>query len=304
MTKAPRIVTHNAGFHADDVFGVATLMLLLGKDAVEIIRSRDQEIIDTGDYVLDVGGVYDPEKNRFDHHQREGAGQRENGVPYGAFGLIWKKFGLELCGSENAAKDIDERLVSPIDAHDNGIDTHRNLVSGTHPYTISLAMFPFQPLTKNDLTEYDRCFVEAVEWVLPLLRREVLFAQKRIKVFEKVDEVYEKTNRRDILLIDEPGEYNREIIVERLEKYPEVIYFVREYATGVWQIACAADDIRSYKNRKDLPEAWRGKHDEELAEVTGVADALFCHRTGFMAVARSKEGALKLAELALTAAST
>jgi uncharacterized UPF0160 family protein len=38
---------------------------------------------------------------------------------------------------------------------------------------------------------------------------------------------------------------------------------------------------------------------EELAQVTGVADAVFCHNKLFMAVAKSKEGAIKLAELAL-----
>jgi uncharacterized UPF0160 family protein len=53
--------------------------------------------------------------------------------------------------------------------------------------------------------------------------------------------------------------------------------------------------------RKPLPTAWGAKHDEELVAVSGVADAAFCHRRLFMCTARSKEGALKLAELALDA---
>ncbi|MEK7088001.1 MAG: MYG1 family protein, partial [Patescibacteria group bacterium] len=39
--------------------------------------------------------------------------------------------------------------------------------------------------------------------------------------------------------------------------------------------------------------------DAKLAEVTGVPDAVFAHRNRFMAVARSKEGAIALAKLAL-----
>ena len=39
--------------------------------------------------------------------------------------------------------------------------------------------------------------------------------------------------------------------------------------------------------------------DETLQKVTGVEDAVFCHKGLFLAVAKSKEGAIKLAELAL-----
>ncbi len=35
-----------------------------------IFRTRDQKILDTCDVVVDVGGVYDPERHRYDHHQR------------------------------------------------------------------------------------------------------------------------------------------------------------------------------------------------------------------------------------------
>ena len=57
-----KIITHNAGFHTDDVFAVATLQLLLG-DKTEVIRTRDEEIIQSGDYVVDVGGIYDEDNN-------------------------------------------------------------------------------------------------------------------------------------------------------------------------------------------------------------------------------------------------
>ena len=43
--------------------------------------------MDSADIVIDVGGQYDPDAGRFDHHQRGGAGERENGIPYSSFGL-------------------------------------------------------------------------------------------------------------------------------------------------------------------------------------------------------------------------
>jgi uncharacterized UPF0160 family protein len=92
FNKKKILVTHNATFHADDIFATATLSLLLG-GKVKVIRTRDEEIIRTGDYVYDVGGEYDASINRFDHHQKGGAGKRENGIPYAAFGLLWKTYG-------------------------------------------------------------------------------------------------------------------------------------------------------------------------------------------------------------------
>lgn len=36
----------------------------------DLKRTRDPAILDTCDIVVDVGGVYDEGKQRFDHHQR------------------------------------------------------------------------------------------------------------------------------------------------------------------------------------------------------------------------------------------
>ncbi|MDO8564969.1 MAG: MYG1 family protein, partial [bacterium] len=62
------IVTHEGKFHADDVFAVATLLLAL-QDEAEVRRTRDEEDVASADIAVDVGGIYDAEKNRFDHHQ-------------------------------------------------------------------------------------------------------------------------------------------------------------------------------------------------------------------------------------------
>jgi uncharacterized UPF0160 family protein len=59
------------------------------------------------------------------------------------------------------------------------------------------------------------------------------------------------------------------------------------------------ENLAGFKNRKDLPQAWAGKVNEELQKITGVADATFCHNARFTCGAGSKEGALALAKLAL-----
>lgn len=76
-------LTHGGRFHADDVFSAALLKLL--NPSVQIIRVFDvPENFD--------GLVFDIGWGRFDHHQKN-APVRPNGVPYAAFGLLWKEFG-------------------------------------------------------------------------------------------------------------------------------------------------------------------------------------------------------------------
>ena len=57
----------------------------------------------------------------------------------------------------------------------------------------------------------------------------------------------------------------------------------------------------SFKARADLPESWAGLRDAELAAVTGVPDAGFCHNGRFIAAVKSYEGARAMAKLALQA---
>src|SRR3989344_1324410 len=110
--KKLKLVTHDGSFHVDDIFAAATLSIYLEKigQNFEIIRTRDEDMIASADYVFDVGGVYDPEKNKFDHHQFGGAGERES-IPYASFGLVWKKFGKNVAGTKEAVDSIERKLV-------------------------------------------------------------------------------------------------------------------------------------------------------------------------------------------------
>ena len=68
MTKL--IGTHDGTFHCDEVLACSLLKMLPEYKHAEIIRSRDPEKLAECDIVVDVGGVYDPAKHRYDHHQR------------------------------------------------------------------------------------------------------------------------------------------------------------------------------------------------------------------------------------------
>ena len=65
-----RIGTHSGSFHCDEALGCALLRRTSEFAGAEIVRSRDPEVLKDLDVVIDVGGVYEPEHQRFDHHQR------------------------------------------------------------------------------------------------------------------------------------------------------------------------------------------------------------------------------------------
>ena len=49
------IVTHDGKFHADDVFAVATLLLVF--PGATVTRTRDEGLIKGADAAVDVGGI-------------------------------------------------------------------------------------------------------------------------------------------------------------------------------------------------------------------------------------------------------
>jgi len=65
-----KIITHNGVFHADEVFGVALILMLVPEMAgAKVIRTRNKEVVREGDWVIDVFGEYAPTKRKYDHHQ-------------------------------------------------------------------------------------------------------------------------------------------------------------------------------------------------------------------------------------------
>lgn len=286
------VVTHSGNFHADEVFACATLALSFGN--INIVRSRDEKIISESKIVVDVGGEYSPEKGRFDHHQNGGAGQRENNIPYASFGLIWKEYGEKLCINKEVWGKVDERLVAPIDAGDNGFELI-HLVTEVSPYSISAMIGSFNASWSEDNeTINDDNFFKMVQWAKEILSREILYATDFVRAKSIVEKSYEEAKDKRIIILDGPYPAS-----DVLQQHPEPLYVVKPRRDGKWGIKCVSTKESNFSNRKNLPKEWAGLVDEELQNVTGIKDALFCHRGLFLALAASKDGALGLARLAV-----
>jgi len=287
------IITHSGKFHADDVFAVAALLLHLGDG--EIIRTRDPNIIESGDYVVDVGGVFDAKRNRFDHHQVGGAGNRPHGIPYAAFGLVWSAYGASIAKNAETAERVDDILVAPVDANDNGVDLMLPKHEHVLPYDLPDVIRAYIPTWQEGNAGQDQAFFEAVSFAKRIIEREIRRAEAVVASREKVAVAYREADDKRLIVLDEDYSWK-----DTISAFPEPLYVVHPQ-NGTWRVFCVRDNPYLFANRKDLPESWAGLRDAELAKVTGVADAVFVHRNRFMAVTKTKEGAVALAKLALNA---
>jgi uncharacterized UPF0160 family protein len=285
-----KIGTHNGKFHADEVIATAILKELFD---VELTRTRDEEILKDLDIVYDVGG------GKFDHHGLDKK-YRENGTPYAACGLIWEAFGKDLLRFKNSnlTEDeiqsifdyIDRSIIEGADALDNGIWVDKTEIPLLH---ISAIIEKFNPLWNSKKNEND-AFNEIVEFVRVILNNSIEHRFSILDAREYVVKSYKKRTIPQLLVLDSYCPYSTTL--RDIDKKEEVLYVVypREDSYAIQSIR-DEDKI----DKKKLPKAWAGLRNEELAAVTGVQDAVFCHTGRFIAITKTYEGIIKLAKMAI-----
>lgn len=285
-----KIVTHNGHFHTDDLLAVAAL--LVKYPAAEVVRSRDEEVIKSADIVVDVGLIHDPARNRFDHHQKAGAGKRPNDIPYASFGLVWQKFGEEIAGGRDEAKIIEEKLVIPVDAIDNGIDLSTPIFDSIKEYSIGDYFESFINGAET-LEELDQAFFHALPLAGELLEREIKIAERTVISWKEVRRIYNESENKKIIVLSQGLSWKKVLIPT------EAMFVIYPRVDGLWGAQTVPKALNSFEDKKPFPTSWAGLQNEMLASVSGVEDAMFCHHDAYLCGAKTKEGALKLAEKAL-----
>lgn len=291
-----KIVTHNSKFHADDAFAVATLEIYLEKlgEKYKVVRSRDPEIITSGDYVVDVGGIYDEDINRFDHHQPECNEKGYLDIPYSSFGLVWKHFGKNICENKNVWEKIRNEFVTVIDANDNGINTVLPAIKNLQPFGPEIFIQTFRP-NYNEYTDENlyKGFLKAVDFAKGFLER--LISSEKVK--EETRDEFEQVlkNKKNIFKTDSI----KALVLPKhlpwkdfLDDDNDFEFIVFEREDGSW-MAQAVEPKKDTKGVKYFKKTWAGLRDEELSEKVGVKDLVFYHKTGYILVGKTKESIIE-----------
>lgn len=292
-----KIGTHNGGFHTDDVFGTALLKSIYPD--VEIIRTRDNNILATCDIVYDVGG------GKYDHHQIDKK-VRFNDIPYSSFGLLWEDFAFEYLdkffpGLNNFEKnqvkrDLDDQFIQGIDAIDNGIDVI--LEQRARLYSITDIIRSFQPHWADKEKNMDNCFMEAVLFAERILYNKAQQLSDSFYAKRMVQKALNKRKNKKILILKSFVPWKKALL--ELDKDEEVEFVVYPSSDGTFHTQVVPKTLGVYGARVDLPKQWAGLRDEELSKVTKVPGCIFCHTSQFLAVHQTMHGAIRLAEKAIS----
>lgn len=291
------ILTHDGPFHTDEVVAIAMLRIAFAKEHVRSRRSRTADPDDPMfDLIVDIGGKYDGTRY-FDHHQLNGP-VRPTGEAYAASGLIWKHFhpqiiqmiipSIDPADIDTLFQDIDRGVMIHLDKADNG-------KSVPAPLTIHQMVSCFNTTWDvNDSAVQSANFQAVValitEWFVHTLQQ-----------------AYSKISARGVLQKALQGSDPRYVVLPTwipfrtlLFEMPQtMLYAVYPGSNEIdWRIE-ALPIVGSMVSRKALPEAWYGLTEAELEQACGIPGAKFCHKTGFMASAHTRDAAMAMLQEAL-----
>lgn len=323
-------VSHDGMPHADDAAACAAWAiggLPLDQKTCWILRTRDQALIEAlagrpNVVICDVGGRFDPAKNIFDHHFKD-CEKREDGLPYSSFGLIVRHMG--------GVAAANAQMVRHIDAIDNGVKGHdapawwpRFNKSDPMGGSVAWAVHHATPCHDDGSPVTDAEFNSHFARLCLQFEKVFMATDKKLKkdgipfgvrcFFEEAHAATERATKYSQVRVAKALEKNGDTAVLALGQFevaaldclaalPEdsaLKYLVYPGPGGrQWMVQQIPKAVGSFEGRLPLPEAWAGLRGEDLAKATGVEDAVFCHPGRFIGGAKSKEGAVKLAELAL-----
>ena len=323
------IGTHSGSFQADEAMGCFLLRQLPEYRLSRIVRSRDLKILETCDIVIDVGGVYDHDKLRYDHHQRgyderfdDGKDGKGRCTKLSASGLVYRHYGKEVIKAHYPSLSSEHlelvyvklynSLLEALDAIDTGVE----MSSGELVYNDSTGLSSrvgrlnsrWNEVNENgEAPDPDERFLQASD----------LCGQDFVSVMTKIvesdlpaREVVEKSVL-ERLKTDASGEIicfpsgglpwkGHLYELEKQHKLDKLVKFVLYTDQGgMWRVQAVTVEGTLFENRLGLPEEWRGVRDEDLEKLTNIKGCRFVHAAGFIGGNTFYEGALEMARVAL-----
>lgn len=265
--------THGGSFHADDVFSAALLRLC--RPEIKILRGFVVPP-DFDGLVFDIGG------GRFDHHAKNSP-VRPNGVPYAAFGLLWRELGAELIGPADARR-FDESFVQPLDEDDN---TGRG-------NQLANVIAAYNPRWDGD-EQPDDCFAAAVALATDILSHKLETIRSVQRAADEVNEALGKMKRR-IVRLSRFAPWKQQLIPSKAR------FVVYPSPRGGWAAQAVPASFGSPALKTPFPAHWAGAPEADLPGLSGIGTLRFCHAGRFLVTAGTEEDAVAACEAACEAA--
>jgi uncharacterized UPF0160 family protein len=271
--------THSGSFHADDVLAMALIRVFEDPQAL-VLRSRDEAVLARCDLVFDVGGVFDPERGRFDHHQNEYTGPLSSAGMVLAWLADLGRIEADLAGR------LRREVVDYVDAVDNG----RRTPDGSVPCLAAIVgNMNHDP---GDGSGFDDRYLEAVaiasRYLQGIAAGHRAEAEARAKVIAAMERAVADDTR--LLFLDGYVPWKPAYFENGGREHPTD--FVLFPAEDAWRVVAIPPEPGSFDKKVPFPESWAGLTDRELEAVIGLPGARFCHKNRFIAVFTTRDAAL------------
>lgn len=296
-------ITHRGCFHADEIFATIILILLLKK----VVLARISSISELPPKLPLHPIIYDIGHGVFDHHQIGGNGQRENGIRYSSFGLIWKAYGERVlmehynCSSYDAsilADMIDKEFVQGIDASDNGqIQKHGLSIPIMGIPSMISGFYPSWDQVTLDVE--NKCFLQALEVANTIFNNVVCSNISKLKARVIVEKAIQ-SSYKNILILHRYVPWKDWLLTSTQPKAKEILFVVcPSNRSNGYNIIAVPKQVGSIHVKKPFPTSWAGLTGVDLAQKIKVPFASFCHSARFLASAETFGAAMRMAKLAI-----
>ncbi|KAK7350046.1 hypothetical protein VNO77_08097 [Canavalia gladiata] len=320
-----RVGTHNGSFHCDEALGCFMIRLTRKFNNAEIVRSRDPQVLEGLDAVLDVGGVYDPARDRYDHHQKgfEEVFGHGFSTKLSSAGLVYKHFGKEIIAKELKVDEehqnvhyiylaVYKSFMEAIDAIDNGInqydtDQPPRYVNNTHLSSragrLNLDWTDPDQSPEKENEAFQRAMALAGSEFLDSVRFHVnSWLPARAIVMETLVARQTVDPSGEILVLTKfcPWKLHLFELEGEMKVNPPIKYVLyQDERSKQWRVQAVSVSPDRFESRKALPLQWRGLRDDELSKEAGIPGCVFVHMSGFIGGNQNFDGALAMARAAL-----
>ncbi len=316
------VATHSGTFHADEVLATVMTKYTTQFHNSIIIRSRNIEILNKADLVCDVGGIYNPDTFRYDHHMRDFSHNFDDilKIKMSSAGLIYKHHGKDII--ENILKSLElykeneknidliynklyVNFIAYVDGQDNGINQYPDDVSPRYANTTNFGSRIgrtnpdwYETGDKDESGRFKKAQDIAEEEFMAQL---TAIVKGYIPAYSIVKQCI--TDRNNF------HESGKIIFLSRGCPWKDLVYTLEDEMNIKGNILFAIYKVSdvdyrvqtvpltpgNFKFRQGLKESWRGMEKSKLAEVSGIEDVIFVHSSGFIGGAKSLESAKRMA---------
>jgi len=284
-----KIITHDGKFHTDEVMSIAIMTLTFPGCGSKVVRTRKvtyEDMTDPEVYVIDVGDDFNPQLNNYDHHQNRGP-IRSNDIPYSSAGLIWEEFGRQLVLDERTWVLVDAK-IQQIDAADNGY------IKDLTENSLQSIVNSFNTAWNESKDVEHSMFCGAVQFMTTILSRWIIQAQAKVDAEDLVNKAIDEAVGEIYFELPKPMPWHDAFFTKERNKK----FVIFQSGPEDWRVQCIPPSMEeSFKQRCPLAENWAGLRNEELEMTSRIPGANFVHKGRFIGGAKTREAAIKMAEM-------